>query len=98
MLDKPEDEVTKDERQGAKAVSFGRPGGMGAASLKRQAKEAYGVELTDEEVQARIDAYETLAPGTEGLPDRRDRHRFPTGGTLTPHARGVRPRDRRVEL
>ena len=62
VLDKPEDEVTKDERQGAKAVSFGRPGGMGAASLKRQAKEAYGVELTDEEVQARIDAYETLVP------------------------------------
>ena len=62
VLDKPEDEVTKDERQGAKAVSFGRPGGMGAASLKRQAKEAYGVELMDEEVQARIDAYETLVP------------------------------------
>ena len=62
VLDKPEGEVTKEERQGAKAVSFGRPGGMGAASLKRQAKEAYGVELTDDEVQARIDAYETLAP------------------------------------
>ena len=47
-LDKPEGEVTKGERQSAKAVSFGRPGGMGAASLERQAKEAYGVELTDE--------------------------------------------------
>ena len=62
VLDKPEDKVTKGERQSAKAVSFGRPGGMGAASLKRQAKEAYGVELTDEEVQARIEAYETLVP------------------------------------
>ena len=62
VLDKPEDKVTKDERQGAKAVSFGRPGGMGAASLKRQAKEAYGVDLSDEEVRARIDAYEVLVP------------------------------------
>ncbi|NNJ26484.1 DNA polymerase [Alienimonas chondri] len=62
VLGKPEGEVTKAERQSAKAVSFGRPGGMSAASLKRQAKEAYGVELTDEEVQARIDAYEALVP------------------------------------
>jgi len=62
VLGKPEDEVTKAERQSAKAVSFGRPGGMGAAALKRQAKEAYGVDLTDEEVQARIDAYEALVP------------------------------------
>ena len=62
VLDKPEGEVTNDERTSAKAVSFGRPGGMGASTLKTQAKESYGVELTDEEVQARIDAYETLVP------------------------------------
>ena len=62
VVDKPEDEVTKDERQSAKAVSFGRPGGMGAASLKRQAKEAFGIDLSDEEVRARIDAYEALVP------------------------------------
>ena len=62
VLDKPEDEVTKAERQSAKAVSFGRPGGMGAAALKDQAKSSYGVELNDEEVRSRIDAYETLVP------------------------------------
>ncbi len=62
VLNKPESEVAKEERQGAKAVSFGRPGGMGAASLKKQAKETYGVELSDAEVRARIDAYETLVP------------------------------------
>ncbi|QDT17186.1 DNA polymerase [Alienimonas californiensis] len=62
VLDKTEKEVLPGERQGAKAVSFGRPGGMGAAALKKQAKEAYGVELTDAEVKARIDAYETLVP------------------------------------
>ena len=62
VLNKPEGEVTTTERQSAKAVSFGRPGGMGAAVLKDQAKSAYGVELTDEQVWARIDAYETLVP------------------------------------
>ncbi|QDT16610.1 DNA polymerase [Alienimonas californiensis] len=62
VLNKTDGEVEPHERQSAKAVSFGRPGGMGAASLQRQAKEAYGVDLTDEEVQARIDAYEALVP------------------------------------
>ena len=68
VLNEPEAEVTKDERQGAKAASFGRPGGMGPTSLKMQAKGAYGVELTDEEVRVRIDAYGASVPELKDYP------------------------------
>lgn len=38
-------------RQGAKAINFGVPGGLGAAALQKSAKQSYGVDLT--EVEAR---------------------------------------------
>ena len=62
VLDKNIADVTKAERTGAKAVSFGRPGGMGVASLKRYAKDSFKQDLTVEEVQERIDAYHRLCP------------------------------------
>lgn len=43
-------EVTEDERQRAKAINFGKPGGMGDATLKESARKGYGVDLTDAEV------------------------------------------------
>jgi hypothetical protein len=54
--------VTKKERDGAKPVSFGRPGGMGAGTLQGIARANYGVELSLDEVQQRIDAYHRLCP------------------------------------
>jgi hypothetical protein len=54
--------VTKPERDSAKPVSFGRPGGMGAARLQQVAKASYGKDLTLEEVQGRIRAYHRLCP------------------------------------
>ena len=62
VLDKDPAEVTKDERDSAKPVSFGRPGGMGAERLRRVAKASYGKDLTLEEVQGRIEAYHELCP------------------------------------
>jgi len=62
VLGKPATEVTKPERDGAKPVSFGRPGGMAAARLQLIARNNYGIELTLEEVQGRIDAYHRLCP------------------------------------
>ena len=43
-------------------MSFGRPGGMGVNGLRRVAKNGYGIDLTDEQVQQRIDAYHRLCP------------------------------------
>ncbi len=62
VLDKDPAEVTKSERDSAKPVSFGRPGGMGAERLRQVAKASYGEDLTLEEVQRRIQAYHQLCP------------------------------------
>lgn len=62
VLDKDPDEVTKPERDSAKPVSFGRPGGMGAERLRQVAKAGYGKDLTTEEVEGRIAAYHRLCP------------------------------------
>jgi DNA polymerase I-like protein with 3'-5' exonuclease and polymerase domains len=62
VLGKAPQEVTDDERDSAKPVSFGRPGGMGLGGLRRVAKSGYGIDLTDEQVQRRIDAYHDLCP------------------------------------
>ena len=45
VLDKNIEDVTKAERNGAKAVSFGRPGGMGVAGLQRYAKNSFKQDL-----------------------------------------------------
>lgn len=46
---KPMAEVTKEERQAAKAVNFGLIFGMGAPGLRQSALHSYGVELTQEQ-------------------------------------------------
>jgi hypothetical protein len=62
VLGKDPGEVTKPERYSAKPVSFGRPGGMGAARLQKVAKASWGKDLTIEEVEGRIAAYHQLCP------------------------------------
>jgi DNA polymerase family A/3'-5' exonuclease len=62
VLGKSAHEIGKDERNSAKPVSFGRPGGMGAERLRRIAKAGYGLDLTVEDVEQRIQAYHTLCP------------------------------------
>ena len=67
VLGKPADEVTKEERSSVKPISFGRPGGMGPERLRQIAKAGYGIELTMEEVEDRIRAYQRLCPELEGF-------------------------------
>src|SRR5262249_6671124 len=62
LLGKEPREVSKDERNSVKAVSFGRPGGMGVGGLRKVARASYGIELTDAEVRQRIEAYHRLCP------------------------------------
>lgn len=51
VLNKPYDEVTKDERQGQKVLNFGVPGGLGPASLADYAFNTYGVKWTVDEAR-----------------------------------------------
>lgn len=51
------DEVTKGERQAAKAINFGLIYAMSAAGLKRYAKSTYGVEMSDEEAETFRDRF-----------------------------------------
>ena len=62
VLGKDSADVTKEERNAAKPVSLGRPGGLGWKTIQKQAKNDYGVELTEEQVRERMAAYETLCP------------------------------------
>jgi hypothetical protein len=73
MLGKAPADVTKEERNSVKPVSFGRPGGMGPRGLRQVAKAGYGLDLTQEEVEDRIAAYHRLCPElTEFLRDEVD--------------------------
>lgn len=51
VLGKEEDEVTKDDRQLAKAVNFGLLYGQSAKGLVQYAKTSYGVEMTEGEAE-----------------------------------------------
>ncbi len=51
ILGKPPEEVTKGDRQLAKAVNFGLVYGMGARSFQVYARTGYGVDLTLEEAE-----------------------------------------------
>ena len=62
VLGKAPEDVTDDERNAAKPVSLGRPGGLGGKTIQKQAKNDYGVDLTEEQVRERMQAYETLCP------------------------------------
>lgn len=51
MMQKSLEDVTKEERQAAKAVNFGLVFGMGAAGLKAYAADTYGSAMTLEEAE-----------------------------------------------
>jgi len=65
LLNKKPEEVTKQERQLAKAVNFGLLYGQGAKGLKDYASSSYGVEISEEEArqyrEAWFKAYPTFA-------------------------------------
>ena len=59
---KPIDKITKEERQRAKAVNFGKPGGMGNEALRQYAEDSYGVVLADADVAHLSEAWFELFP------------------------------------
>jgi DNA polymerase-1 len=65
ILSKPEAEVTKGDRQLAKAVNFGLLYGMGWRGLKQYANANYGVTLTDGQAQAYRSTFFKLYPALQ---------------------------------
>jgi hypothetical protein len=62
VLNKPAGEVTKGERDRVKAINFGKPGGMGDASLRKYAKASYGIDLSETEVKELAERWLCLFP------------------------------------
>jgi DNA polymerase-1 len=63
LLNKAEDEITKEERQRAKAVNFGFAFGMGVATFVEYAHADYGVVFSFAEARSFRDAYLQAYPG-----------------------------------
>jgi DNA polymerase-1 len=70
LLGKPATDVSKADRQLAKAVNFGLLFGMGWKSLRGYAKANYGVELTEAEARKYRDAFFAAYPGLKAWHDR----------------------------
>lgn len=65
VLDKPEGQVTDEERRRAKAINFGKPGGMADSTLRQYAKVSYGAKLSEQEVAEFSRAWFELFPEME---------------------------------
>jgi DNA polymerase-1 len=63
ILSKALDEVSKEERQLAKALNFGLLYGMGPEGLKKHAKKDYGVSLTFEQAKEYRERFFATYPG-----------------------------------
>jgi hypothetical protein len=64
---KDPDAVSPEERQQAKAINFGKPGGMGNAAMKSYAKANYGIDWTDEQVEQQTQAWSAMFPEMSGF-------------------------------
>lgn len=63
ILGKPAAEVTKSDRQLAKAVNFGLLYGQGAEGLQRYARQSYGVEMTLDDARRYREVFFRSYPG-----------------------------------
>ena len=57
--------VTAQERKAAKVIVFGLPGTLGRESLRRTAKQSYGLTMTEEDIDRVTAGYKQLNPGLE---------------------------------
>lgn len=57
-----EEPEAKNQRNCAKVVNFGRPGGMGAKTLKLYAKQSYGIEISQPFAKELIDHWNAANP------------------------------------
>lgn len=62
FLGKPENEISSEERAKAKPINFGKPGGMGSQTLRQYAKTTFGVELSDQDLEAFSNVWFNLFP------------------------------------
>lgn len=60
---KPVEELTKKDRQLAKAINFGFMFGLGAAKFSRYAKNSYEADITDDAAHEAISAWRSLYSG-----------------------------------
>ena len=88
VLDVPEGEVTKEQRQLAKALNFGLIYGMGAKTLVQHARTGYGVALTMQEAEGHRARFFRTYPGLAAW------HRR-TGDACQPETRTLAGRRRR---
>jgi DNA polymerase-1 len=65
LLAKPEEEVTKQDRQLAKAVAFGLLYGMGSKTLRVYALQSYGVEMSLAEARRHKARFFSTYPGLD---------------------------------
>ncbi len=83
VMGKAPAEVTKADRQAAKALNFGLLYGMGAEGLRSYAKNNYGVTLTQEEAEGFRSRFFTTYPGLKRWHSTRPNetvHTFTIGG------------------
>jgi DNA polymerase-1 len=76
---KPEEEVTAEERQAAKACGFGLIYGMTAETLRLYAETSYGVKMTPEEAEAAREAFFRAYPAVAAWHRRQDRRGYEDG-------------------
>ena len=73
LTNKNLDQVTKEERQAAKAVNFGLIYAMGVKGLQAYAQETYGVQMTEEKAQLFRDRFFEVYQGEIGRASCRER-------------------------
>jgi DNA polymerase I-like protein with 3'-5' exonuclease and polymerase domains len=83
LLAKPEEEVTKQDRQIAKAVAFGLLYGMGPKTLRVYALQSYGVEMTLAEARRHKATFFETYPGLDRWHRRTDAERAAQTETRT---------------
>ena len=62
LLGKKEEDITKEERQSAKAANFGFPGGLGVRKFVEYANASYGLTITVKEAEKMKDTWFTSFP------------------------------------
>ncbi|MCD5401312.1 DNA polymerase [candidate division NPL-UPA2 bacterium] len=79
IAQKPASEVSKAERQAAKALNFGLIYGMSAKTLKIYAETSYGVTMSEEEAKKARTAFFELYPGIEAWQARQIKKQWESG-------------------